>query len=296
MPEPSDGRQGAPGGAGGGTASRLFTESGSAEAVIDRMRECGDGRFREVMTAAVRHLHAFVKEVEPTMEEWAKAIEFLTATGQMCDDRRQEWILASDTLGVSMLVETINHRSRDGSTEATVLGPFHVAGAPAMAMGGSIRRDGRGEPCEVSGRVLDPGGAPLAGAALDVWQTNGDGFYDVQQPDAQPAMNMRGRFTTGADGAYRFRTAKPVSYPVPDDGPVGRMLKRMGRHPYRPAHIHFIVGAEGFRTLTTHVFVEGDEYLDSDAVFGVKESLVVPFTRGEGGVWEAKFDFHLARA
>lgn len=275
--------------------TRLFTESESAEAVIDRMRECGDERFREVMTAAVRHLHAFVKEVEPTMEEWMTAIGFLTATGQMCDDRRQEWILASDTLGVSMLVETINNRSRDGSTEATVLGPFHVAGAPAMEMGDSICREDGGEPCEISGRVLDPDGGPVGGAVLDVWQTNGEGFYDVQQPDGQPAMNMRGRFTTGADGAYRFRTVKPVSYPIPDDGPVGRMLKRMGRHPYRPAHVHFIVGAEGFRPVTTHIFVEGDGYLDSDAVFGVKESLVVPFTKRDDGDWEAKFDFRLAR-
>ena len=277
--------------------SRLFSEADSAEAVIDRMSACEDARFKEVMAAAVRHLHAFVKEVEPTMDEWMRAIEFLTAVGKTCDDKRQEWILASDTLGVSMLVETLNHRSRDGSTEATVLGPFHVAGAPRLEMGADLRKDAAGEPCTVSGRVLDAAGRPVAGALLDVWQTNGNGFYDVQQPGVQPEMNLRGRFETGPDGRYRFRTVKPVSYPIPADGPVGAMLGRMGRHAYRPAHIHFIVEAPGFRRLVTHVFAEGDEYLDSDAVFGVKPSLVAPFTPAAAGGrgWEAKFDFHLAR-
>lgn len=277
--------------------SRLFSEAESAEAVIDRMSTCTDARFKEVMAAAVRHLHAFVKEVEPTMDEWMRAIEFLTEVGRTCGEKRQEWILASDTLGVSMLVETINHRSRDGSTEATVLGPFHVAGAPRLEMGADLRKDMAGEPCAVSGRVLDTGGRPVAGAVLDVWQTNGDGFYDVQQPGRQPEMNLRGRFETGPDGRYHFRTVKPVSYPIPTDGPVGAMLGRMGRHAYRPAHIHFIVEAPGFRRLVTHIFAEGDEYLDSDAVFGVKPSLVAPFTRAAGGGgWEAKFDFRLARA
>lgn len=272
---------------------QLFSEETSAEAVIDRLDQCGDPRFRQVMEAAIRHLHAFVHEVEPTMEEWAAAIEFLTATGQMCTDTRQEWILASDTLGVSMLVETLNNRSADGSTEATVLGPFHVSDAPMLPMGASIRHDTVGETCWVSGRVLGADGAAVSGAVLDVWQTNGAGFYDVQQPDDQPAMNMRGRFTTGADGAYAFETAKPVPYPIPTDGPVGRILRRMGRHPYRPAHIHFIVSAPGHRAVTTHIFVDGDPYLDSDAVFGVKESLVVPFVP-DGDGWRASFDFRLA--
>lgn len=276
--------------------SRLFSEAESAEAVLERMNACEDARFKEVMSAAVRHLHAFVKEVEPTMDEWTRAIEFLTAVGRACDGKRQEWILASDTLGVSMLVETINHRSRDGSTEATVLGPFHVTGAPRLEMGTDLRRDAAGEPCAVSGRVLDTEGRPVAGAVLDVWQTNGNGFYDVQQPGVQPEMNLRGRFETGPDGRYHFRTVKPVSYPIPADGPVGAMLERMGRHAWRPAHIHFIVEAPGFRRVVTHVFAEGDEYLDSDAVFGVKPSLVVPFTPAAGGGWETKFDFHLARA
>ena len=232
--------------------SRYFTEENSAETVISRLESCPDPRFRQVMESAVRHLHAFVKDVEPSIEEWRQAIDFLTATGQMCDDRRQEWILLSDTLGVSMLLETINHRARDGRTEATVLGPFHVEGVGVQEMGFDICRDGKGEPCVVSGRVADAGGRPIEGAVLDVWQTNGDGRYDVQQPDEQqpdeqPENNMRGKFVTGADGRYWFRTTKPVSYPVPTDGPVGRLLDATGRHAWRPAHIHFIVTAEGFR-------------------------------------------------
>lgn len=285
--------------------SRYFTEENSAETVISRLESCPDPRFRQVMESAVRHLHAFVKEVEPSIEEWRQAIDFLTATGQMCDDRRQEWILLSDTLGVSMLLETINHRARDGRTEATVLGPFHVEGVGVEAMGFDICRDGKGEPCVVSGRVADAGGRPIEGAVLDVWQTNGDGRYDVQQPDEQPEHNMRGKFVTGADGRYWFRTTKPVSYPVPTDGPVGRMLDATGRHARRPAHIHFIVTAEGFEPVVTHIFVRGDPWIDSDAVFGVKESLIVPFEleedvgrAREAGVhapfWTAGFDFALA--
>ena len=285
--------------------SRYFTEENSAETVISRLETCPDPRFRQVMESAVRHLHAFVKEVEPSIEEWRQAIDFLTATGQMCDDRRQEWILLSDTLGVSMLLETINHRARDGRTEATVLGPFHVEGVGVEEMGFDICRDGKGEPCVVSGRVADAGGRPIEGAVLDVWQTNGDGRYDVQQPDEQPENNMRGKFVTGADGRYWFRTTKPVSYPVPTDGPVGRMLDATGRHARRPAHIHFIVTAKGFEPVVTHIFVRGDPYIDSDAVFGVKESLIVPFEleedagrAREAGVrapfWTAEFDFALA--
>lgn len=285
-----------------------FTEERSAETVVARLSSCPDPRFRQIMESAVRHLHAFVKEVEPSLEEWRQAIDFLTATGQKCDDRRQEWILLSDTLGVSMLLETINHRARDGRTEATVLGPFHVDGVDVREMGYDVCRDGKGEPCLVSGRVADADGRPIEGAVLDVWQTNGEGRYDVQQPAEQPPMNMRGKFVTGADGRYWFRTAKPVSYPVPTDGPVGRMLDATGRHAWRPAHIHFIVTADGFEPVVTHIFVRGDPYLESDAVFGVKESLIVPFVldeedgerAGEAGagrpLWTAKFDFTLAAA
>ena len=286
--------------------NRLFTEAESADIVIERLAGCEDLRFREIMESAIRHLHAFVKDVEPTVEEWARAIEFLTVTGQMCDDRRQEWVLASDVLGVSMLVETLNNRAEGGCTEATVLGPFHVDGAPRYEHGGNICKDGKGIPCHVSGRVTDVDGKPLAGASLDVWQTNADGCYDVQQPGIQPEMNLRGRFFTDPEGRYAFRTVKPVSYPVPTDGPVGDVLGRMGRHAWRPAHIHFIVSKPGYRRLVTHIFAHDDPWIDSDAVFGVKESLLVEFREhddtGSGHdlgmeppFCTAEFDVRLAR-
>lgn len=269
-----------------------FTERTSEELVLSRLAPDVDPRFRQVMQSAVRHLHAFVKEIEPTMAEWEKAIHFLTATGKICDDKRQEWILASDTLGVSMLIDAINHRRPGGATENTVLGPFHVSGAPERENGASICLDGKGAPCVVRGRVTDEEGHPIAGARVDVWQTNDDGYYDVQQPGLQPDMNMRGVFTTGADGRYEFTTVKPLPYSIPTDGPVGAMLVAMGRHAMRPAHIHYIVTAPGYETLVTHIFPEGDPYLDSDAVFGVKESLIVPFEEVGTG-HRAEFDVRL---
>lgn len=262
----------------GGTYSFL-TEETSVDAVLARLHNCKDERLVEVMSSVIRHLHAVVKEVEPTQQEWALAIDFLTKTGQKCDDKRQEWILMSDTLGVSMLVDAINHRRPSGATENTVLGPFHVEGAPVYALGGNISKDGKGTPCFVSGRVLDSDGNAIPGAKLDVWQSNADGFYDVQQPGIQPAMNLRGIFRADDEGRYWFRTQKPQFYPVPTDGPVGKLLMAMGRHPFRPAHLHYIVSAEGFETVTTHIFVRDDPYLHSDAVFGVKESLIRDFDR-----------------
>jgi protocatechuate 3,4-dioxygenase beta subunit len=255
---------------------RDFNEYTATAAVLERMSVCRDARLKQIMTSVVTHLHAVVREVEPTMDEWVAAIGFLTETGQKCDDKRQEFILLSDTLGVSMLVDAINHRKPSGATESTVLGPFFVAGAPRKEMGDTISKDGSGEPVYVSGRVLDQTGRPIAGATLDVWQTSSDGYYDIQDP-RQAGMNLRGLFTTGADGRFFFRTVKPSSYPIPTDGPVGKMLVALGRHPMRPAHIHFIVGAPGFEPVTTHMFVAGDDYLDSDAVFGVKDSLIVDF-------------------
>ncbi len=271
-----------------------FTEETSEAAVIGRLADDVDPRFRQIMESAVKHLHAFVKEVEPTMEEWFQAIQFLTKTGQICDDKRQEWILASDTLGVSMLVDAINHRRPDGATENTVLGPFHVDGAPERALGDSICLDGKGAPCVVSGTVTDEDGNPIAGAKVDVWQTNDDGFYDVQQPGVQPDMNMRGLFTTDENGRYHYTTVKPLPYSIPTDGPVGDMLVAMGRHAMRPAHIHYIVTAPGYETLVTHIFPTGDPYLDSDAVFGVKESLIVEF-EDDGEGHKARFDVSLKR-
>ena len=255
-------------------ARQLFSEERSADVVAASFAGTPDPRLRFVLTSLVRHLHAFVKDVELTEAEWESAIAFLTATGQRCDDTRQEFELLSDVLGVSMLVETINHRSGAAATESTVLGPFHMVESPARNLGDTIARDGKGTPCLVSGQVTGPGGEPVPGALVDVWQANFDGFYDVQQPDLQPERNLRGLFTADGEGRYWFRSIVPRYYPIPDDGPVGRLLAATRRHPYRPAHLHFIVGAPGYRSVTTHVFVADSPYLDSDAVFGVKDSLI----------------------
>jgi hydroxyquinol 1,2-dioxygenase len=255
-----------------------FTEETAADAVIDSFAKTPDPRLRELVNSLVRHLHAFVRDTEPTIAEWEKAIEFLTATGQKCDDERQEFILLSDVLGISMLVETINNRT-GGATESTVLGPFHVVKSPRRELGDSIDLVGTGTPCVVRGRVLSAaGGSPLPGAELDVWQANDQGFYDVQQPDVQPRANGRGLFTAAADGSFWFRTIVPSYYPIPTDGPVGTLLNATERHPFRPAHIHFIVTARGYRPLTTHIFVAGSPYIESDAVFAVKKSLIKEFT------------------
>ncbi|SDG70614.1 intradiol ring-cleavage dioxygenase [Klenkia brasiliensis] len=255
-------------------SAELFSEERSAEVVAAAFAGTPDPRLRQVMTSLVRHLHDFVKDVELTEAEWEAAIGFLTETGQTCTPTRQEFILLSDVLGVSMLVETVNHRTGGTATESTVLGPFHMVASPPRELGDDIALDGKGIPCLVSGQVTGPDGEPLAGATVDVWQTNEDGFYDVQQPDVQPAGNLRGIFTTDAEGRFWFRSVVPRYYPIPDDGPVGRLLAATGRHPYRPAHLHFIAAAEGHRPVTTHVFVADSPYLDSDAVFGVKDSLV----------------------
>lgn len=257
---------------------RDFNENTATAAVLERLSGCEDPRLSEIMASVITHLHAVIREVEPTPEEWMTAIRFLTETGQICDDKRQEFILLSDTLGVSMLIDAINHRKPSGATESTVLGPFHIAGAPKKEMGDSISLDGKGDPTWVSGRVVELDGKPIDGAMLDVWQSSSEGAYDIQDP-SQPEMNLRGLFTTGPGGRFFFRTVKPSAYPIPTDGPVGKLLMALGRHPMRPAHIHFIVGAPGFEPVTTHMFVDGDEYLDSDAVFGVKDSLVVPFVK-----------------
>lgn len=275
--------------------SSYFTEEASAEAVNARMGGDVDPRYAEVMACLVRHLHAFAKEIQLTQDEWAAAIDFLTRTGGMCSGERQEFILLSDTLGFSMLVDAINNRRPAGATENTVFGPFHVEGAPVRQMGDGISLEEKGESCLFEGRVLDLDGSPVEGARIDVWSDNADGYYDVQQPGIQPKWNNRGVFVTGADGRYSFVGIKPVSYPIPDDGPVGQMLKALGRHPYRPAHMHFMITAPGYEKLVTHTFVGGDPYLESDAVFGVKQPLIVPLDRLEGQPtqWRSPFDFVL---
>ncbi|OYU37747.1 MAG: 6-chlorohydroxyquinol-1,2-dioxygenase [Pseudorhodobacter sp. PARRP1] len=273
-----------------------FSETNSAEVVSARHAACPNARLATVMTALIRHLHNFAKEVHLTQDEWGLAVDFLTKTGQISSAQRQEFILLSDALGFSMLVDAINNRRPAGATENTVFGPFHVADAPRRQMGDSICLDGKGESCLFEGRVLDLDGQPIGGATVDVWSDNADGFYDVQQPGIQPPGNNRGVFVTGADGRYGFVGIKPVSYPIPDDGPVGQMLAHLGRHPYRPAHMHYLVTAPGFQRLVTHTFVGGDEYLTSDAVFGVKASLIAPYQRlqGQATQWHAPFDFVLA--
>jgi len=233
-----------------------------------------DPRLREVMTSLTRHLHAFVEEVGLSQQEWERAVDYLTRVGQACDEVRQEFILLSDVLGVSMLVDEVNHGTPAGATESTVLGPFHVVDSPPRALGDDISLDGVGDPVVVAGRVRDLEGRPVPGASLDVWQASTDGFYDVQQPGLQPERNLRGLFTADDEGRYWFRTVLPKWYPIPDDGPVGDLLAATGRHPNRPAHVHVIAGAAGHAPLTTHVYLAGSPWLDSDAVFGVKDSLV----------------------
>jgi len=218
----------------------------------------------------------------------------------MCDDWRQEFILLSDVLGVSMLVDSINNRKPSGASESTVLGPFHVANAPELELGRNICLDQKGEPMLVKGRVLDTDGAAIANAKVDVWQANDEGFYDVQQKGHQPDFNLRGVFRTDDQGRYWFNAVRPKYYPIPDDGPVGKMLARMGRHPFRPAHLHYIIEADGFETLTTHTFDPDDPYIHSDAVFGVKESLIAQYKDitpdgSDQKQWEVEFDFVLAK-
>ena len=278
------------------TKESYFSEDSSVEAVNARMGDDINPRLAEVMASLVKHLHAFAKDIDLTQDEWDLAIDFLTRTGQICSAERQEFILLSDVLGFSMLVDAINNRRPSGATENTVFGPFHVDGAPIRQMGDTICLDGKGESCLYEGRVLDLDGAPIEGATVDVWSDNADGYYDVQQPDIQPKFNNRGRFITGADGVYRFVGIKPVSYPIPDDGPVGKMLAALGRHPNRPGHLHFLVTAPGYQKIVTHIFDGDDEWLSSDAVFGVKQSLIAPFEPAEGDTaWRAPFDFVMMR-
>lgn len=274
------------------TENGFFTEATSAEVVISRNSKARDARLAEVMAVIIRHLHAAVKEIEPTEAEWFEAIRFLTATGHMCNDWRQEFILLSDVLGVSMLVDAINNRKPSGASESTVLGPFHVADAPELPMGADICLDQKGDPMLVRGTIRSTDGRPLAGAKIDVWQANDEGFYDVQQKGIQPDFNLRGVFRTGADGRYWFKGVKPKFYPIPDDGPVGKLLAALGRHPYRPAHLHYILEAAGHDRLVTHIFDPDDPYIASDAVFGVKESLLAKFDliEDEAAIRAAGFD------
>lgn len=255
---------------------RNINEHTITAAVLDRMAGCEDPRLKEVLSALVRHLHDFAREVKLTEAEWAAGIEFLTATGQKCSDKRQEFILLSDTLGLSMLTVALNHAKSAQATEATVFGPFHVQGAPRLALGDDISGGAKGEPLFVQATVRGRDGEPVADAEVDVWEADAEGFYDVQRAGLDRPQG-RAVFRTDAEGRLWFRGVMPVAYPIPTDGPVGAMLRATRRHPWRPAHVHFMIQAPGYETLITHVFRDGDIYLDSDAVFGVRSSLIGDF-------------------
>jgi hydroxyquinol 1,2-dioxygenase len=258
-----------------------LTDAALTEAVLASFAGARDPRFKTIAESLVRHLHGFLSEVELTEEEWFAAIGFLTRTGHITDDRRQEFVLLSDVLGVSMQVIGINHRVPSGATESTVFGPFFVEGSPAFENGDDIAGGAPGRPCWISGSVRSVDGRPLPGALIEVWQADEDGFYDVQYEAGD--VRARGHLRTDGDGRFRFWTVLPEAYPIPADGPVGELLEAAGRSPMRPAHVHFMIDAPGHQRLTTHVFAAGDEHLGSDAVFGVKETLIAPFERHEPG-------------
>jgi hydroxyquinol 1,2-dioxygenase len=255
---------------------RRTTAGDITAAVTGSFEGCADSRLRELMQGLARHLHAFATEVGLTQDEWSAAIRILTETGHITDDRRQEFILWSDSMGVSMLVDALAHALPAGATESTVLGPFYVPGSPPRDHGANIAEEAAGTPAWVYGRVTGLDGTPIAGAEVDVWQNGDNRLYAVQDPEA-PEDHLRGRFFPRQDGTYAFTAVRPVPYTIPHDGPVGNMLAATGRHPWRPAHIHIIVRAAGYRTLTTHVFDEASDYLGSDAVFAVKPSLLRGF-------------------
>jgi hydroxyquinol 1,2-dioxygenase len=257
------------------------TESNLTDVVLARWKDIPDARLRDVMAALIKHLHAFVRDVEPTGEEWFKAIDFLTRTGQLCDTKRQEFILLSDVLGVSMLVDAINHRYASAATPTTVEGPFHVPGSPEYGHGGNMAEGAPGIPCFCVGRVTDLDGHPIADATLDMWQTDGEGQYEAQRDVTEPWM--RGVFKSQADGTYIARTVAPIGYTIPMDGTVGDLMSRTDISHMRPAHIHFCLEAPGFRRCVTHLFQRGDKYIETDVVYGVKERLIAEFVEHPPG-------------
>ncbi len=282
------------------------TELELTQTVIARLAQCDDPRFKAVMTSLIHHLHDFVRETRLTDAEWMTAIQFLTEVGKKCTEQRQEFILLSDTLGISSLVLEVNHPAVDGSLEAAVLGPFYVEGSPERPLGADLTDGMEGEPTFYAGQVCDTNGAPIAGAVLDVWTADGVGFYDVQKPGPFKPQG-RAKIKTGADGRYWFRCVKPADYPVPTDGPVGEMLRRLKRGATRPGHLHLIVSAPGFESVVTQIFVAASPYLNNDAVFGVKHALAGEFARHPAGTaptgervdvpfYTVNFDMRLQRA
>ena len=271
---------------------RNLNQDTITQAVIARLATTPDPRLKEIMTSLVQHLHAFAREVKLTEEEWMKGIQFLTATGQMCDERRQEFILLSDTLGLSMLTVAMNSDKPAGCTEPTVFGPFFLEDAPRFELGDDVSNGAKGEPCMVRGTVKSLTGEPIPNALLNVWQADADGNYDVQYAElAHP--QARGILHADSQGHFHFKTILAEAYPIPSDGPVGAMLKATKNHPWRPAHLHFMVDAPGYERLITHVFRDHDQYLDSDVVFGVRQSLVAEWPRQPDGSYTLDFDFVL---
>jgi hydroxyquinol 1,2-dioxygenase len=271
---------------------RNLNQDTITQAVIARLANTPDPRLKEIMASLVQHLHAFAREVKLTEDEWFKGIEFLTAVGHKTDDKRQEFILLSDTLGLSMLTVAMNNDKPAGCTEATVFGPFHVEGAPHYEHGDDVANGAPGRPCLVRGRIRGAGGEPVGGAVIEVWQADAQGKYDVQREGLE-GHQARGVLEAGPQGEYHFRSILAEAYPIPDDGPVGDMLRATERHPWRPAHLHFMIKAPGYETLITHVFRNGDQYLDSDAVFGVRQSLVADWVEQPDGSYLVEYDFVL---
>ncbi|MBF2714108.1 6-chlorohydroxyquinol-1,2-dioxygenase [Agrobacterium vitis] len=255
----------------------IFSEATSSEAFAERFSSGKDRKFAALIVAAVTHVHDLIKQHRPTQEEWRKLLAFLTEVGHASDEKRQEWVLLSDLIGASALVEEINSRRPKGATPNTIRGPFFRADAPERVNGTSISLDGIGEALSVRGQVVDLDGKPVTGAAVLTWQANAEGFYENQQPDRQPEHNLRGLFRTDVDGRFHYRSVMPSGYGVPNDGPVGRLLAEAGYPLHRPAHLHFVVRAPGFETITTHIYDAGDPLLSEDALFGVRPELVKCF-------------------
>lgn len=271
---------------------RNLNQDNITQAVIARFSNTPDPRLKEIMISLVQHLHGFARDVKLTEEEWSKGIDFLTTAGHITNDNRQEFILLSDTLGLSMLTVAMNNDKPAGCTEATVFGPFHVEDAPHYELGEDIANGAKGATCFVRGKVTSINGESIPGARLEVWQSDDDGMYDVQQPDLDHAQG-RGILNADSQGRFHFKSILAVAYPIPHDGPVGQMLEATKNHPWRPAHLHFRIMAKGYETLVTHVFRNGDQYLDSDVVFGVRESLVADWNQQPDGTYLLEYDFVL---
>lgn len=256
-------------------------EQNLTDVVLERWKNIPDARLKQIMQSLIEHLHGFVRDIEPTEAEWATAIDFITRLGQKSDDKRQEVILFSDVMGVSMLVDAINHRLASGATPTTVEGPFHVPNSPHFADGGNMAKDAPGIPCFVIGKVRDLDGRPVAGAKLDLWQTDGEGLYESQRDVTEPWM--RGLYRSQPDGSYIVRTVAPIGYTIPMDGPVGELMNKTRISHMRPAHIHFCVEAPGYHRVVTHLFQRGCPYIETDVVYGVKEPLIVDFVKKPAG-------------